>query len=566
MADHMVQNTEHTLDSFRLSMLSFYSSYNIHLAEAVGLGTVIKDLPGKPTRFHVYVEGFASHAQDVSDRFKSAHVPILLAKWNDKKVRLEWDVKELYKHFIGYHLERSVDGSRFVKLSQLPFLDPAVGIDGDKDGSTLGMEDSLSQNYLEYHYRLRSVDYFGSVSEAFTEVRGYGFESVKSSPQITYADQEENNHAHLKWEVDNQDLSRIVGFNLLRADNIDGPYASIDTLESHLREVHSPMTFETNYYRIEIIPKDGEPVSSFPVFVMGMDTIPPLTPVVIGASIDSLGRISISWHANQEQDLWGYRIFRSNFATDEYSLMNSTMSRDTHFIDSVSLIMGMKNVYYVLQAADKRNNRSPFTDPIVLERPDIMPPGSPAIVSLEQGHDTIYVKFSRSGSDDVILHQLFRRTIGGEMAWKLIAAFDTLNQDSMYADAGLVYGQKYAYSMRARDKANLQSPMAAMRVHDLIEPKVSFQPNIVVESTYDPDQKTIGLQWTADRFDDISSVLVYRGWEKDKLGKYKFVDALNEPFVDKVEGREKVAYRLKISYKNNTSSFFSNVVEVNIPE
>ena len=93
--------------------------------------------------------------------------------------------------------------------------------------------------------------------------------------------------------------------------------------------------------------------------------------------------------------------------------MNSTMSRDTHFIDSVSLIMGMKNVYYVLQAADKRNNRSPFTDPIVLERPDIMPPGSLAIVSLEQGHDTIYVKFSRSGSDDVILHQLFRRTIGG---------------------------------------------------------------------------------------------------------------------------------------------------------
>lgn len=563
--DQMIQTTEQTADSFRLSMLSFYSSYNMELANAVGLGIMISDISQQPVSCTIHVNGFPSRTHNILKKQKPELIPSLTAKWGDHHVRLEWNVQDKYKEYIGYYIERSSDGNRFFKLDPLPYLDPAVGIDGSKNGTILGVEDSLQTNYIEYYYRLKTMDYFGYVSEASAMVKGYGFDVVQSSPQITHADQDLDNKAFLIWDVNAEDIPLIKAFNVLRADKIDGQYESIDTFSSEIRQAHIPMVFETNYYRIEIIPKDGEPVSSFPVFVMGMDTIPPVTPLVIGAVIDTLGRVSIQWHPNTEADLWGYRIFRSNFDTNEYSLQNANPILDSVFIDSVSLHLGIKNVYYVLQAVDKRNNRSPFTAPIELERPDIIPPGVPVIVSLQQSNDTINVRWGKSGSDDVVLHQLFRRDLHDKVGWKLIAEFDTLNNDSIYIDAGLSYGKRYAYTMRAIDDVDLISGMATMKVLETKAPQIKFEPNIKLSTTFDKVTKEIQLAWTCDLPENLSSVLVYRGWDKEKLGKYKYVNAPETSLSDIID-HQTVYYMVKVHFKDHSESYYSDVIEYIVEE
>ncbi|MBK9983260.1 MAG: hypothetical protein IPP15_12805 [Saprospiraceae bacterium] len=561
ITEQMVKTSAHTVDSFRLSMLSFYSSYDMRLGNAVGLGVVIKNVNRNAKHCVISVPGFPSRTHEINTEKQSIWTPTLIAKWGDHKVRLEWDVLDKYKDYMGYYIERSNDGERFFKINALPLLDPAVGIDGNKEGSNIGTEDSLSINYKEFYYRLKPMDYFGNISEASAVAKGYGYNVIQSSPQITFADQENNNTAHLKWVIDERDIKLIKDFNLLRSDKLDGKYVSIDTLAKDIREIHSPMVFETNYYRIEIDPIDGEPVSSFPVFVMGMDTTPPVTPVVIGAFIDTLGRVSISWHPNHEPDLWGYKIFRSNFDTDEYSLQNGKPTLDSTFIDSVSLHLGLKNVYYVLQAVDKRNNRSPFTKPIVLERPDIIPPGTPVILHLSQVHDTIEVYWGKSGSSDVVKHQLFRRNLDSKEGWALVAEFDSLYKDSIYLDPGLAYGNRYAYTMRAIDHVNLISGMAPMQVLQMKAPKVVFDPHIVIGAEYDAEKKAIEVTWSSNQEDKISSILMYRGWEKNKLGKYKYVEPVESSFTEPLSGPITVYYMVKVNYKDDTKSYFSDVVE-----
>jgi len=308
-------------------------------------------------------------------------------------------------------------------------------------------------------------------------------------------DQLPTNQAELHWSIVSEDLPLIQHFRVMRADSAKGLYTiAKDSIPKSHRITKVDMEYTTNYFRVESVPVDGDPLSSTPVFVMGIDSIPPLTPEVISATIDSSGQVVLTWQANSEPDLWGYRVFRSNYDDKEYSLVSQGVMQDTVFIDTTHMTLGVENVYYQLHAADTRNNRSPFTEPIVIVKPDIVPPATPTIISFDTSPDTVKINWSASVSDDAVYHKIFKRAIRTENAWTLIEILDTLTAVSPYIDIAVEPGVRYAYTMQAVDEGGLESGPAAMKAVTVPVPKENFESINHFTAEVNKNDKTIELE------------------------------------------------------------------------
>ncbi len=94
------------------------------------------------------------------------------------------------------------------------------------------------------------------------------------------------------------------------------------------------------------------------------DTTPPLPPVGIRTvSLDNA--VDISWIANQESDLAGYKVFVSDRYDGRYSLIGSTQK--TEFVDR-----GARNgvtYYYAVSAYDYSGNESELSRDVAYDTP-----------------------------------------------------------------------------------------------------------------------------------------------------------------------------------------------------
>lgn len=555
-------------DSFRINLLSYYSVYDMKLAQLNGLGYTWKmptqgiyEIELRVGNDHVRTFTFDSNDQEI---FKKAKVE---AEFGDLQVELKWEGKTHVTKDFGFFLDKSADGIKYKATTELPYiLHIPRDVDLDTISAPLAIIDSLDVNYKTYYYRLRSIDFFGNYSKPISSVSGYGFKKMLYSPRITRADQKEDNTAYFEWKVQKIDEPLINHFTLLRADSLDGKYTlALDSIKKTARNTTVMMERESNYFRLEAVPKDGQAFSSTPVLVMGIDTVAPAVPIVVSATIDTLGYVQLTWNKNEETDLWGYKIFKSNFADSEYSLLNAVPTLDTIAIDSANLDMGIENIYYQLQAVDFRNNRSAFTEPIVLERPDVKPPLHAVIMNLEQMGDSLLLHWSPSVSKDVVLHRIFRRAVDTETKWTLIANLDTNNIETPFLDQYLEYDTKYAYTIVAIDETNLESGPSDLKMVYMVSPEEKFEAFVEYEGYFDEKSNKVVLEWECNAPEEVESYLIYRGWISKELSRYEYLDPSVNKFEDSVEDYKNVHYKIRPIYKTERGNFYSELITVAIP-
>ena len=347
-----------TADSLRINFLSYFSIFDNVVAESNGLGYVYRYPREGRYKITISVNGNQSRSLEVDTRDSEQKLTTTLtAEFSDRSVDLSWKSGDHIGKIFGYYIEKSEDGSKYGTISKLPIIIP-VPEAGQTYSGVLGIKDSLEVNYKDYHYRIRGLDFYGIKSDVYSKTQGYGFDIMEASPLIALAQQENNNDARIDWKHNEKDMRLVEHYRLMRSDSIEGIYSiARDSIDKGVTTLLYPMEYTQNHFRIEAVPVDGNPISSLPVFIMGMDTIAPVTPTVIGATIDSLGRIEVKWNLNKETDLWGYRVFKANFEEEEYALVSSRVLSDTVFIDSTHLDMGIDKVYYMIEACDSRNNR-----------------------------------------------------------------------------------------------------------------------------------------------------------------------------------------------------------------
>jgi len=549
-----------------LGFLMYSASYDFEIAKLAGLGYEIPAEKGYSYRFEIRTGNSEPIIVSVDpNTYQESDVPELMPEWGNKEVKISWDGSAHQDDFLGYMVSKSEDGVQYERVNARPRTN-SLGLLADTSALLkMNYTDTLVENNKTYWYKVEGFDYFGNVSSTHQTIFGQGYESIRISPIIEYANQTEDNHAHLKWFMPEKMEKLVDIYRITRSDNDEGPYnILVDSINKSVKEYKIPLEKTENHFRVEAVPYRGRPVGSISVFIMGQETIPPAVPEIIGAFIDSVGNIEVKWKANTEQDLWGYRIFKSNFDEQEYGLVNNVITKDTIFRDTVDINFNTENVFYKIYATDTRDNKSAFTLPIKIEKPDIFPPAMAGLGKLEQKGDSILIHWQASASKDVVNHHIFRRAINVENSWTLAGILDNTKIGEPFIDLGLDYGVPYAYTIIAYDEVGLKSEPVHPRNISLQRTKEKFDPIKNVSYVFNEELKEVKLTWELKESSRIEHILIYRGSAKNKLGKYKILKGDEQNLVDLAKNEETLYYKIKPIYEGQSEDYYSETIEVKI--
>lgn len=223
---------------------------------------------------------------------------------------------------------------------------------------------------------------------------------------------------HLTWSPNTE--NDLAGYRLYRNENEDilVNYILIyDSTQTSYKDINLDYT-TTYFYRVSAYDLSGnESLFSDPVWRTPFNVSPPDIPQNLSVNAQNIGApiIEISWDANSESDVRGYKIFRGteyNFPADETTLLDSTVNNyytDTNvFIDTV--------YYYKLSAYDKGGEESSPTAPewdAALSPPTLLSPINNEIVSSPP-------TFSWSPVNNAVEYKVFVQTsIVGDEIWNM---------------------------------------------------------------------------------------------------------------------------------------------------
>lgn len=556
---------QETVDEFKLGYLVYSITFDMQMIEMAGLGFKVPLEKNYAYRVEVSTKGYEPYVYTYNPlEKKSPNFPDLEAEFGNKKVTLKWPTPEYKENFFAYYLAISDNGKRFENVNDLPYynmLDTVTTVD---EAQYLTEELPLDRNYKDYWFRIRGMNYFGIESSLSSIEKGYGFEEIDVMPTVNYANQTADNDAEIKWTLDRRFNRLIDHFAIYRSDELDGEYTVVyDSISVNDRMVRVPMEHSRNYFSVAIVPKDGREIRSFSVFVMGQDTVAPVIPQNFVGVIDSMGVVTLTWDQNQEEDLWGYKVFRSEYIDDEFGPLHPSPIIDTTYVDTVNLNSLNEAIHYSIIALDKRNNRSEFSAIVSLERPDTIAPTAPLVREVDFLEDSIKIVWAASSSKDAILHQLFRKE-STDNGWTIIAEFNAVNQLNSFVDTDFEMNKTYFYTAIAKDDMELSSaPSRAMSVQTLS--KKPKNPFLGFDISFDEENVNLSIRWNLDNENDLEEIIVYRGPSKEEISMYKIVEPDSNEIVQDFADSEKWFFVFKPVYNDGSLSSMSDIIIVEQP-
>lgn len=462
------------------------------------------------------------------------------ALFGDRAVMLKWNREFFEREYNSFIIERSEDnGKTFKRISKEPVINTFT--QENPNSKSFYKLDSI-ENYKTYSYRVIGISSFGEQGPPSEVVTGRGEQPIQSTAQIINHQIEENT-VNFQWAFDDATQKLIDGFVIQRGNNVNGPFLPIEEkLDPTNRQFKDKMPEATNYYRVGLIVRDREINFSFPYLVQLEDSIPPVTPINVVGEVDTLGVVTLSWADNEESDLQGYRVYRSNFKNAEFSQVTSSPTPSSLWRDTISLKNLSKKIYYKVSAVDFRNNTSEYSDMVEIAKPDIVPPVPPVFASVSSQKEGILLKWINSSSEDVQSHELYRRKLK-ETSWTKIMDFK-LTDSSEYLDKSVEPKVKYQYTLVAKDQGGLESlPSAPVTSIQVVGDIVKFDKATI--SVY-RDRKEIELEWRIENKSQIRGFLVYRAANGSSLTLYKRIDSIETNFIDnQLKINTDYKYRLK---------------------
>jgi fibronectin type 3 domain-containing protein len=550
----------------RFSFALLSADLSAQVARHAALGLVDKNIrPNEKYLYRVYSAAPASVLQvdtglvylGVADTVPLPKPVRLGAEFGDGMALLKWNKSYYEDIYIAYQVERSVDGKSFSPISELPITNTEAP-QGYKPEWMFKL-DSLPQNGTTYYYRVKGLTPFGEVGPPSDVISGKGYTPLKYNPAITAAEVENNAGVKLSWQFDKKAEELLEGFAILRASKANGTYEILEGSVAPSRRSFTDTKAQTvNYYKVVALSKAGEEVASFPYLAQLEDSIPPSAPTQLLGQIDSTGSVQLQWAASPEADVLGYRIYRSNFGSSEFTQLTRDPVEATRFTDKINVKTLTKNIYYKLVAVDYRQNPSLFSEVLALDRPDVLPPVSPAFSAAKSTKQGIALEWNRSSSKDVAQHLLYRREAGNSN-WQLIAYFTDTTR--VYIDKALAADRFYEYTLLAKDQQGLESdpaqPVRAKRLKEIIKPAIK---NVV--SRLDAQQEFIVFQWSYQEV-GVKEYVLYRAQGEEGVSLYRVFEENISQFADAgIKPGNTYRYQLKAIFTDGSESALSEEIKI----
>lgn len=443
----------------------------------------------------------------------------------DRKVRFSWDVSSLKEVYSGYRLERSEDGVHFERVGDKPIVHMYAD---DKYENLCMHSDELPKCDTTFYYRMCGICNFGYLGPYSKVLRVRCVSDYTVSVWIDTVEVNSRNEAMVKWHVDNPNNQKVKGFLVQRAEKMvyepgqkEIRFSTLNKrpLSPKATSFKDDKSLPTNYYRVIAFGRDTSQLAVSNVqFAHQIDSVPPVPPVGLRGSVDSLGVVRLEWKENGESDLLGYRVFFANHIGHEFVACSDTFLKTPFYTDTLFLGSLTNEIFYKVMAVDLNYNQSALSEAVRLLKPDTIPPSKAVFNSVKQDSaGRMILRWTNSASLDLQKVELYRR-ISDEGEWSLLASFPIADRIEAFEDTFPFKGENVCYILKTYDTSNNVSQAESLPVRTRWVPRECLK-NIKTEADY--QRGGVRLVWERCGC-SVSKILIYRS----ENGKIRLLDTI----------------------------------------
>jgi hypothetical protein len=486
----------------------------------------------------------------------------LSGKSLEKKVRILWEKEGESGYYSGFNIYKSSDGITFEKMNALPYK-PLNSNTEDQtitqptDSSNLieklfyhSYMDSLGVNYKQFYYTLEGIDAFGLKSIISDTVVIMGKDLTPPEAVVEIKTKKETDKTlRISWENPFKQSTDVAGIYVEKGirDDENTFYNRIsgDKLlpaSSTAFADNNPISSNICYYRVNVVDTSGNVAYSIPQMYAVEDLEPPQNPERITGILDTTGILTITFARSKSRDAKRYMFYYAFEENDEFIPFDSYGTEDTSFVLTNFPIRQLNKYFFVkVITLDIAGNMSVPTAPIKVKIPDIIPPLTPTLQQTELRDKTLYAKYEKSGSNDV-LHYLIQRSVDNRV-WRTFETRPAKAVKGLFLeilDTVKEHGVYHRVRVIAVDESNLQSEPSEF-TEGRVTGKDRSMPckNLTVQ--YDSKLNRTELNWTHDE----SARTRYSIYRRVNNGKNIFLGNTESIglFIDrKIEGKGSYTY------------------------
>jgi fibronectin type 3 domain-containing protein len=462
-----------------------------------------------------------------------------------QNVTLTWKVNE---KFIAYNIYKNN-----LKINK----DPVLANSENKIYKVSYNEEDVKPG--NYKYTIKGITFLNTESKPSSEIiidvkdatPAIGIKALKATRndqaiQLTWipsTDKEAKGYFVYKSEDKGKTFKRINGSMLVVASQ-------------EFSEKLTQDTFGTFQYYIETIDIAGNISQSMTVSAFIPDHKAPDMPKTVTSKSEN-GKITLSWIANTETDLLGYRIYRGLKNDDENSmlLLNAAPIQTISFTDKFPEKTSTKFIYKV-SAIDQSFNESKKAE-VWVQLPDVVPPNAPFLDSAVLRDNKVVLKWNLLPNEAIMSYDVYRIFENKKEKLNLNA----LIQDS-FTDDKLGKKGMYQYFIQAVDSAKLASQPSNSLYVSSVSSNAKSEVKLIAKQ--DIRTKKVQLEIVGIKSDEIQSFKLFRKSGKSgfKILSNRFTNAI---FIDETSESGKIyQYYIEVVDLNETK-FNSEVVSMNNP-
>lgn len=549
-------------------LLMKQADLNIEAAKLLGL--FYKDVSIQDQKYYLYkisvpeADGKIKHQSyilvDPKQEITLPELTLKPSETGNKKVLLSFEAKNQESYYSGYIMERSSDSIHFNTITKKPLI--FITTEFEKNKTEITHHDSLPNNKDYFYYRVKGLSYFGEYGPNSPIIKIKGKEPLGGYPyvdsiRLTVKETQMNIHFHFPKETN---MNVLKGILISRSEK-SKTKAKIITptlLSPQTKTFTDPTPLRTNYYKVLAVTYDHDTISSFELFGMLPDREPPVIPQEFKGYIDSTGLVHLSWKANSEDDIQGYRVFRKNAMSEELIERTRRIVDGHEYIDTVDINTLTKYIYYSITAVDKAYNNSKYSIPIKLKRPDVIPPVPVVFTALYHNKTGVVLKWNNSTSDDIERNELYRVSDQYQNLLKLKEwnGNDTCRQ---FFDTSCVLGGTYQYLIKTYDDSRNVSEAKSLFITFETGLRKAIQE---INTKINLEKRLIELNWQYPE-KDLFSFVIYKAKAGEELRIYKTLEGNQFQLIDKQLYPGNVyIYKIKAVYNSGVESEISQEIKV----
>ncbi len=215
------------------------------------------------------------------------------------------------------------------------------------------------------------------------------------------------------------------------------------------------------YYQIGVVDKNGNEQKSLPKIIVFDDKDAPNIPKGLQAVVSKSGVVSLTWDANTENDLAGYRVFASRTGKTDFIAINQQASLKTILYDTLALNFKNPKYYYKICALDINGNSSQLSKAVAISLPDTIAPIKPILQKPILKDGILILKWTPELNSNIAAHKLYSKEVNTTENWTKIANVLAAQGDSIK----LTYkGESTLFAVQSIDSSGNASPFSNTRL------------------------------------------------------------------------------------------------------